>query len=218
MFEFDEAPSLPSFDIIADALMPLGALNSPAELHGFLCGHLSAGARFNEGEWMDAAWQMLEVVQAPDRDLDDLFADLYITTLRQLRDGNMSFELLLPSDESPMEKRVSALSQWCHGFLTGYGSADTSAVDAQAEEDDDLGIDVNEALEDFTSFVQMSDDIDEDAEQENEANYYEVMEYVRVATLNLFMDIGIRADSDAVAEVDEANEDDDDESFEQTYH
>lgn len=189
-----DVPTLPTFDIIADALMPLGALNSPAELHGFLCGHLCAGARFGAGDWMSMAWELLDVVQPPDRDLDDLIAELYVTTLQQIRDGNMGFMLLLPEDHYSIEQRVTALSQWCHGFLAGFGSAESREADIEALEESDPSINIEETLEDFAAFVQMQAQAEDEDEDESEGNFYEILEYVRVATLNIFMDLGIHAD------------------------
>ena len=193
----NDVPALPPFDIIADALAPLGALNSPAELHGLLCGHLCGGGRYQEHEWSRVAWELLEVVEPPDRDLDDLIHDLYHTTLRQLNDSNFSFELLLPHEEQSLQQRTEALSQWCHGFLSGFGSIDEwRQLDA-----DDVSGDVEDILQDFAAFVQINveaeaDQAESDEDDTSEADYFEIIEYVRVATINLFIDYGSRVDSD----------------------
>lgn len=191
-----DVPALPPFDIIADALVPLGALNSPSELHGLLCGHLCGGGRYEAYEWSQVAWDFLEIVEPPDRDLDDLIHDLYHTTLQQLNDSNFSFDLLLPDDDLPFEERTTALSQWCHGFLSGFGSTD----EWRRHEGEGLNSDVEDILKDFAAFVQIdaeqSDDQIEDQEDTREADYFEIVEYVRVATINLFMDYGHCAATD----------------------
>ena len=45
----------------------------------------------------------------------------------RLRGDEMEFELLLPDDDAPLEQRATALSQWCQGFLYGFGTGGSRA-------------------------------------------------------------------------------------------
>lgn len=186
-----QADTLPSFDGVADTFVSLGALGSPAELHGMACGRLCGGGRLSDGEWLNSALEFLDVSREPSPQGREQVIGLYRVTLEQLQDEDFGIELLLPGDEAEMTERVMALSQWCHGFLTGFGS---SGVKAETT----LSSETAEALRDFAAFVQMSPETDDD--EESEMDFLEIVEYVRLAALSIFMEIGVNADPQPGAE------------------
>lgn len=163
-------PAKIDFDRLTNALAPLGVLNSPSELHGLLCGKIAGGALINEIQWLLDAVEFLDFTQAPDPQIRDLLAQVYQVTREQFR-NDFSLTLLLPGDDALISDRVAALSQWCHGFLTGFGSAD--AKNRQLNEE------AQDMLRDLAAIVQIQVD-DEEDEEANEADYMEVTEYVRV--------------------------------------
>jgi uncharacterized protein len=163
-------PAKIDFDRLANALAPLGVLNSPSELHGLLCGKLAGGALINEIQWLLDAVEFLDFTQAPDPQIRDLLAQVYQVTREQFR-NDFTLTLLLPGDDELISDRVAALSQWCHGFLTGFGSAD--AKNRQLDEE------AQDMLRDLAAIVQIQVD-DEEDEDANEADFMEVTEYVRV--------------------------------------
>lgn len=178
-----------NFDEYCDQLVPIGALNSPAELHGMLCGRLSGGSRMGRTEWLKTAWEFLDLLDLEEvhisPELEDSVAGLYTGTLAQLSDDDMSFALLIPDDDTDIAQRLQALSQWCHGFLSGFGSSGLSGNQTFSPES-------AEALRDFAAIVQIGTDA-EDTEQ-SEADFFEVSEYVRLAALNLFFEFGGQAE------------------------
>ena len=123
--------SLISFEALNHLLVPVGALNSPSELHGMLCGKLSGGQRLTSDEWLEEALTFLDVITEEDQGVvgdpegqaQSALARLYVVTLAQLDDDNFGFQLLLPSEEAELDRRTGALGEWCHGFLSGFGSA-----------------------------------------------------------------------------------------------
>jgi yecA family protein len=160
------------FDELANSLLPLGTLNSPSELQGLLCGKLCGGAVLSEVSWLLEAVEFLDFTQAPDESIRNLLSRLYHATHAQLR-GDFALQLMLPDDEVEIELRLEALSQWCHGFLTGFGSAGAK---------DELSDDARDALEDLAALVQVTTD----GEDDDEADYMEVTEYVRMAAASLY--------------------------------
>ncbi len=174
-------PIIP-FDELCDLLMPLGALNSPAELHGMLCGKLSGGQRLDTGAWARIAWDFLDLPGDPQGEAGMAIAQLYNASLRQLNDDDLGLSLLLPNDDVDLDQRTLALGQWCHGFLSGFGSAGI-------EGDCKLSAEASDALRDFAAIVQVG--AEEDSE-EAEGDYTELVEYVRMATLSLFMEFGAK--------------------------
>ena len=169
------------FDEFCDMLIPLGSLNSPAELHGFLCGKLCGGARLGSDECLDQSWKLLDVVETPDATANDLVLNLYEATLSALDSSDYSLQLLLPDDETEIAVRVQALGQWVQGFLVGFGAA---GIDP----DKTFSSDSAEALRDLAQIAQVSsadpDDVVEDDDQE--ADYVELSEYVRVVALTFY--------------------------------
>ncbi|TQV69698.1 UPF0149 family protein [Exilibacterium tricleocarpae] len=170
---------LMAFDDLCDVLLPLGALNSPAELHGLLCGKLSGGARLDGQRWLAVAWEFLDLAGEAAGAAAIALEQLHAVTLAQLQDDGFGLELQLPDDDTELEQRLTALSQWCHGFLSGFGSA---GIDGRQQ----LSADASDALRDFAAIVQIG--TDEEDDDEAEAQYMQLVEYVRMATLTLFME------------------------------
>ncbi|MGQ9424959.1 UPF0149 family protein [Gilvimarinus sp. F26214L] len=174
--------TLPSFDSMADVFVSLGALGSPAELHGMACGRLCGGGRYSDREWLRSALEFLDVSTEPGPDAEATLTRVYHSTLDQLQDDELGMQLLLPGDDVEMAQRIMALSQWCQGFLTGFG---TSGISAETP----LSGDTADTLRDFASFVQISPDTGDD--DDSETDYMEIVEYVRLATLSIFLEFGV---------------------------
>jgi yecA family protein len=166
-----------NFDDFANLLAPLGILNSPSELHGLLCGKLAGGASLSEVNWLLEAVEFLDFVSAPDESVRLALSRLYHSTQDQLRSA-FGLKLMLPDDASLLSERARALSEWCHGFLSGFGSVDHQGKRNISEE-------YAEILQDIANIVQIQVD-DEEDEPSAEADYMEVTEYVRVAVSNLY--------------------------------
>ncbi|MBR9912237.1 MAG: UPF0149 family protein [Gammaproteobacteria bacterium] len=173
-------------------LVPLGALNSPSELHGMLCGKLSGGARLSQEQWLLEALAFLDIITDENGVVGDsegqgqaALARLYPVTLAQLEDSQYRFDLLLPGDEATLAQRSSALGEWCHGFLSGFGS---SGLDPQQK----FSAECAEALRDLAAIANIDDGL-EDEEEDAETSFTEIVEYVRMAVLTLFADFGRQA-------------------------
>ena len=157
-----------TFPEVARVLQTLNSSIAAAESHGCLCGALCTTQQYPVDAWLDELVPDAEPEQDDDRaPLRLLFAD----TMRALRGDEMEFQLLLPEDDDPLVERASALSQWCQGFLYGFG---TGQPVARAE----LTSEVEEVLRDLTHISQASVETGADAEEEEQA-YAEIVEYVR---------------------------------------
>lgn len=171
-----------SFEDFCELLLPLGTVNSPSELHGYLSGKLCGGKILTKDQWLKAAWDLLDTAEQPNPEAHDQVLNLQRTTQQQLQSGDYDLQLLLPDDDSDIEERLLALSQWCHGFLSGFGSA---GIDPNTQ----FSSDQADALRDLAAIVQVTSDEDE-SQQEQEHNYSELVEYVRVVALNFYQDNG----------------------------
>lgn len=181
------------FDDLANLLVPLGTLNSPSELHGLLCGKLAGGAQLSEIKWLLEAVEFLDFTQAPDEKVRAALSTLFYATRDQFK-NDFALKLMLPDDDSEMGERVAALGQWCHGFLTGFGSAEVSGKREISEE-------VEDTLRDLASIVQIQ--VDED-DAEAEGDYMEVTEYVRMAANALYMEFAADEPESKAPEIDVA--------------
>jgi uncharacterized protein len=162
-----------TFAEVERVLEGLGSSVPAAEAHGCLVGALCTTQHYPMERWLE------EIIPDEDRRVDDdsqqALRLLYSDTLNALRGEEMDFEVLLPGDEVPLAARAGGLSQWCQGFLYGFGST------GETPKQDDLPANVNEVLSDLTHIGRASVDIEGDAENESEEEAYaEVVEYVRV--------------------------------------
>jgi yecA family protein len=171
-----------NFDDFCDVLIPLGALNSPSELHGLLCGKLCGGAVLTSDQWLSSAWELLDIVGEPNVEIQEPVIAMYTITQAQLSSGDYDLQPFLPDDDSEMEQRTQALSQWCHGFLTGFGSAGIAA-------DTEFTSDQADSLRDIASIVQVTVDEEEDRdEDEQESDYTDLVEHTRIIAMNFYED------------------------------
>jgi uncharacterized protein len=192
-----------TFPEITRVLEGLSSSVAAAESHGCLCGALCRAADYPVERWLE------EIVPEADQNEDgaDEASDaalrlLYSDTLRALRGDEMELELLLPDDNIALELRATALSQWCQGFLYGFGTGQR----VNAEE---LPADVDEILRDMTHIGRATVEVGEGSEEEEEA-YAEVVEYVRVGVQLVHDELGDVRSLDLLADASEEPEDDDD--------
>jgi len=172
------APSLPDFE--RTLRLGSGDLDAAglAESHGLLCGLVCRESCGNARDYLQQLAAMRLVVD-PDEALHDALTEAWRSTVAQFDDEEFGFALWLPDDEEPLEDRAAALAHWCSGFLAGLGSG--GQLDALSEE-------AREAIGDLQEIAraELSGPAgDEGQNEEDEAAYNEIVEYVRVVALVL---------------------------------
>ena len=165
---------LPPWSDVDAAARESGLAATPAELHGALCGWLAGGGR-DDTQWLNDIFADDALpAPVPGDDLDLLRQ----ASAGQFSDRDFGFELLLPDDDAPLAERSDALFDWCRGFLGGFGLA--------AGSDPPLSDEGREALADLANLAGAS--AQDDGDDEDEAAYAEIEEFVRVAVLLLHGD------------------------------
>jgi hypothetical protein len=154
-----------------------GVLESPAELHGHLCGRHVVGHHL-EGNF--GLGVVADYVDLPASDLESISDDLetFIRRWVLIMDEELfDFRLFLPEDSIALSGRLEELAAWCEGFLNGLGgtAGDDEAALMRAEE---------ETLADLVEISRLETDVEDT--DENEALYAEISEFVRLAAFNLF--------------------------------
>jgi len=173
----DKETNTVDFDELDELLRNFGALQSAAELHGFLVGQLAGGQRLSRGEWLRSANEQADLSRNPDEVAGDRLQTLYQQTLAALRDDELEFQPLLPPDEEPLLDRVEALGQWCQGFLLGFGLAgNITTNDAE----------LAESLRDLAAIAQVGASEDEAAQDSSESDLFSISEYVRLTVIDIF--------------------------------
>lgn len=185
MFD-DTSPSVFDFEELANQLLEQGSAVSPARVHGALAGLLAAGSQPIPELGLDALMALLELTAYGE--LAEQIMQLFTVTAGALADEEFEFHPLLPDDEEELDVRTEALGDWSAGFLLGFARQNAKTPDEASV----LSADSSEILSDMAALAEASlgdeEDVDED---EAEANYFELVEYLRFATLNVYMDTRI---------------------------
>jgi uncharacterized protein YgfB (UPF0149 family) len=166
------------FEQIETMFYELRVDSSPSAYHGFLCGRIAAGAAtIDELVALSNDWLTLDEERAAAA--DDPLRDLIAVVVDGVSDNGFSFQLLLPSDELPLAERLSATGEWCGAFLSGVGEGLGGAFNVTEEG--------RETLEDLAAIAQVSTDLQGDDDEERD--YVELCEYIRVAVQLLYDDL-----------------------------
>ena len=176
--------TMPDWQEAADVLLGVGLTLNPSELHGAATGLLAAGAALDTEGQRDGALGLLEKALAVDLhgDSADFSNRLLAATLSAVRETDFAFSPLLPDDDEAFDTRLISLGRWAAGFLTGFTQA-VSAADAGSEP---VAPTTAESLKDFAAIAQV--DIAEEESDDNEREFEELVEYLRVAALNMVTD------------------------------
>lgn len=165
---------LPSWSSVDDEARALSLSISPSELHGALCGWMAGGGA-DTPDWLS---KVLADDLAPSPSAGSALDRLWGVTRSQFEDRDFGFALLLPDDDAPLAERSEALFDWCRGFLGGFGLA--------AGAEPPLSDESREALDDLAKLAAATPEPEGD--DEDEAAYAEIEEFVRVAALLLHGD------------------------------
>lgn len=163
-------------------LLNVGAVHTPAELHGMTCGLLCGSDGERQKEWPDIALDFLDLDLGQSRDeIVAVLSTFYEQVSVSLNDENFGLQLMLPEDDTELLTRACSLGEWCQGFLHGFGR---SGIGGEQE----IPADVADALRDLAQICLIETDID--ASEENETYWMELVEYVRMAAITIHMEIG----------------------------
>jgi len=167
------------FDDWADIYVQLGVEASPSELHGALIGSLVSGHQLTQVEWLTQVTSQVgtQVLEAANEELRRQFEALYQVGERVFQQDVLSFVPMLPEDDVPLGQRLEAIGAWCQGFIEGL-SRGLAVLKPELSED------ARELLADLMAIAEIDPEVEESEEQES--YYVELVEFVRVAAMNLY--------------------------------
>jgi len=167
---------LPTYSHILLTLDKIDSDIDPGELHGAICGLLSANSNASFQAIIDNVLQSIDQDNLLHRDALTTLESLFDTTKSQLNDPNCDFHLLLPEDDDSLEDLVFALGEWCQGFLLGLSLGGIKNLDKLPEEGAEIA-------NDFLEIARAGSAYDIEDTEEDEQSFEELMEYVRVGAL-----------------------------------
>lgn len=151
------------------------AISDVSESHGALCGVLAAQGYWTVNEWIKTVFDEYDDSDSAVRECTNVMSRLIQHTMEKLNGSDLAFELLLPDSEASMTVRVDALANWCQGFVHGLALGGI-------KEDQHLPEEIREIIKDFLEISCVSA-TDDDQNENTEADYFEIVEYVRVGVL-----------------------------------
>jgi len=175
MFSGDSA-SPPDFYAVSSALQGCGLTHGPAEAQGLALGLLIAGVPNPLEAWRQEMYAELDPNNDPDVEcravLDQVFAEVFSEAGRL-----QPLTLLLPQDIKVDSQRLSAVCEWCQGFLYGFGLGGDTASARVSPAGHELLVDIAEFTRLDTSPIENNSD--------NQAALMEIEEYLREGVMLL---------------------------------
>jgi yecA family protein len=167
----------PEYSEIQHALASTGATLSASEAHGLMCGMICSSPYKNAPQW-----EPLLLGEKPNQKSKKILQQLYMYSDSLISEFALEFILALPDDEADINERTECLGLWCQGFLVGLQQGPLKlAPDADTE--------ATEALHDLTEIAQVTTGRSDTGNDEDEAAYLELVEYVRLAVLMLYHEL-----------------------------
>lgn len=171
------------YDDLADMLDEIDAAVGPSEAHGYVCGQQAAGLMLQGDAMIRNLQQFMDVEgdlnAAVKRDLLDWREEC----VKALADPEFAFQPFVPEDSATLARRLEALASWCQGFLSGFGLA--------YQNKEGMSDDVASTLKDLSEVSRV--DLETDEDEESEEAFMEVVEYVRMAALMIYMECSPQA-------------------------
>lgn len=160
---------------LENALQKAEADYSTSEAQAIACGMLAVNIAADKVAWEQLIFGEIDPSDSLQVEAIKLTGELHDQCKRQLQDANLAFELLMPDEDESLLLRVSALQEWCNGFLLGVGLSGVSDHKTLPE-------DTRELLADFTE-IGTSGSFDLEDEATSEEALAEISEYVRMGVL-----------------------------------
>lgn len=177
--------SLPKYTVLNKSIQKFLPNGNAAQLHGLLCGYLSATGNVDNNSWEELIPELKNNEKAKEL-LEDILEKSYL----QLNEFSFEFKLILPDEKTNINMRAEGLGLWCQGFLTGLELNDVAIENREPDQ-------VSEVIDDLIEISQIS--FGEIAEnEEDESAYVELVEYVRLSVLMIFQELNSNDDASLI--------------------
>jgi len=165
-----------------------------AECHGILCGISCGTQHLEESAWLGHVTGYHESLSLGDLGSGHALAQLFDATTSGFAADDFSLQILIPSDDNPIERRTEALGSWCRGFLSGFGLTDLADIGQ-------LSDDCQGFLRDLQGFgrIESPESYNGEKDNEDEAALLEICEYARIGAMLLLEETLLLGPADPAA-------------------
>lgn len=164
----------PGYDDLEEALSRVDAVHQPAEVHGILCGLLVHQSSIPAETFVGIILGKAAPGDALASETQSILKHVHASTLKQLHDPELHFELILLDDDEPLEQRVTAACQWAGGLLYGLAQQGVTSFSRFGEDTGDFLTDCRDIA---------NGEYEMEGGEEDENIYQDLVEYLRVGTL-----------------------------------
>lgn len=164
----------PDYETLEYRLIAANTPFSISYIHGMMVGILCVDSR-HASKGRQLIQEKMPEMSEDTGQISELLNNLFSLTQTELQTLERGVTLMLPPDDVMLPQRLEALADWCAGFLEGI-KAEATPKGSLAQ----LPL-VCEFLEDLTQIKELS--FDAAPTQENEKDYMEIVEFVRVGVL-----------------------------------
>lgn len=151
-----------------------------SEFHGLLAGLISGGMFKGNKDFLEHLSELFNNGMSIKGKVKIAAQDLVNDIYDKLESGEMAFEILLMDDEETLTDQAEELINWVQYFLVGFG---LNKRDLKLASND-----VREVIEDLTNITRMDSEMEDN--NENQADFYEVVEFVRVSAILCHQEFG----------------------------
>ncbi|MGV6826493.1 MAG: UPF0149 family protein [bacterium] len=176
------------FETLANRINTASLEFNASEVHGLLAGLVCAHAPRLDAQWRDA---LLEDADPNDVLIGEAASAIGVLAqelLDEMQQDAPRVHLLLPGEDQPATERATAISEWCQGFLYGFGLAGKQ-VESEA---------AAEVLEDFSEISRL--DVTTAEEEDAEEAIAELEEYLWVAASLVYQDVGSQTNHEEISD------------------
>ncbi len=167
--------ALPDYVSIAATLQRCGLRQSPAELQGFALGSCIGGVAAPLNVWQQELYSDFSSDDVLAGECKAVLDRLFAEVLAGIGQRTWELTLLLPQDIVVDAARLSAVRDWCQGFLYGFGLGGEALTARLSEQ-------ARELLRDFAEFTRLDTEAVEN-NAENQSALIEIEEYLRVGVM-----------------------------------
>ena len=184
-----------AYDTLDEALQSCGSNWDAAQTHGLLTGRLAVAGVPAGPDWLLQVLENTDENNALLKECQKLLDILYQSTYWQLSERLSEFEPLLPDDDDDVGRRTIALAHWSEGFLHGLVSSAHGEALKQRLGEEPLCDIIRDMLE--VTRAGLDEDTDD---EDNDAAYVEIVEYLRVAAQLSFEELADLRNKDETAD------------------
>ena len=173
-------------------LQELQLLMAADALHGAITGLACAGIAPSHTVWLEHLSECLDGAELDEH--SEAMSALQTLVARDLADGELGFQLLLPDGEEFLSVRAQALARWSENFVCGFVAVTRELSEEDREVLNDIAaisqIDDGESAEetalDLLKSANRSELNNPENAASNERDFFELCEYVRMAAMDLY--------------------------------